>query len=62
MDEPTSALDEATERALLPELEALFRGRTSIVVTHRPALTEHADRVVTLERGRIARIEMKKCS
>ncbi|MFO0683311.1 MAG: ABC transporter ATP-binding protein [Sandaracinus sp.] len=62
LDEPTSALDEATERALLPELEALFRGRTSIVVTHRPALTEHADRVVTLERGRIARIEMKKCS
>ncbi len=62
LDEPTSALDDATEAALLPELDALFEGRTSIVVTHRPRLAAAADRVVTLEGGRIERIEMKKCS
>lgn len=62
LDEPTSALDEATERALLPELGALFEGRTAIVVTHRPALTEGADRVLTLEAGRVIRTDVKKCS
>jgi ABC-type multidrug transport system fused ATPase/permease subunit len=59
LDEPTSALDDATEAAVLPELEALFEGRTSIVVTHRPALAARASRVLTLAAGRIARDEVR---
>ena len=55
LDEPTSALDVDTEAALLPELDALFEGRTAIVVTHRLALARRADRVIVLEHGHIVR-------
>jgi ATP-binding cassette subfamily B protein len=49
LDEPTSALDVATESSIaaaLAELPAM----TIIVITHRPALAEIADRIVTLNR------------
>lgn len=51
LDEPTASLDPATERQLLSTLEAL-RGHTILVVTHRLALAEAADRVlVVADRG-----------
>jgi ATP-binding cassette subfamily B protein len=53
LDEPTSALDAETERKILPELEALFEGRTVLVATHRPLLAERADRVLVIVDGRI---------
>ncbi len=34
-------------------LEALERGRTSIVIAHRLATVQHADRIVVLDRGRV---------
>ncbi|MEO6954024.1 MAG: ABC transporter ATP-binding protein [Polyangia bacterium] len=53
LDEPTSALDIETEAALLPALDALCRGRTSFVVSHRLALVRTLDEVVVLAAGRI---------
>ena len=53
LDEPTSALDPASERALMEGYQAVMRGRTTILVSHRLALARRADRVVVLERGRI---------
>jgi ABC-type bacteriocin/lantibiotic exporter with double-glycine peptidase domain len=53
-DEATSALDEATERVLIGRLRPIVRGRTVVMVTHRPALLALADRAVRLDRGRIA--------
>jgi subfamily B ATP-binding cassette protein MsbA len=35
-------------------LERLMRGRTTVVIAHRLSTIEHADRVVVMERGRIA--------
>lgn len=51
LDEPTSGLDEAAERLVVRALAQLANGRTVIMTTHQPALTELATRVVHLRDG-----------
>ncbi|MFF0725079.1 thiol reductant ABC exporter subunit CydD [Streptomyces sp. NPDC004134] len=52
LDEPTAALDGDTEAAVTAAIARLARGRTVLLVAHRPALLEVADRVVRLGEGR----------
>jgi thiol reductant ABC exporter CydD subunit len=54
LDEPTANLDGATEHDVLVALQRLMRGRSVILVAHRPALVELADRVVELDRSAVA--------
>ncbi|MFF7406900.1 thiol reductant ABC exporter subunit CydD [Streptomyces murinus] len=49
LDEPTAALDGVTEAEVVSAVRRLAVGRTVLVVVHRPALLEVADRVVRLE-------------
>jgi ATP-binding cassette subfamily B protein len=51
LDEPTSALDGETERLVTASLRTALPDATIVVITHRPALAEVADLVVTLEHG-----------
>jgi ATP-binding cassette subfamily B protein len=55
LDEPTSALDADTERLVARNLRQSLRGRTVVVITHRPALAEIADTILHLRDGKIVR-------
>jgi len=51
LDEPTTGLDPATEARLIDDLLAVTRGKTLIMVTHQPRLTDRADQVVSVDGG-----------
>ena len=53
LDEATSALDAESERAVQTAVEALARGRTTLIVAHRLATVKRADRIVVFQEGRI---------
>ena len=54
LDEATSALDTESERLVQDALATLMHGRTTLIVAHRLSTIQHADRIVVMERGRIA--------
>ncbi len=54
LDEATSALDNESERLVQEALQKLMQGRTTLIVAHRLSTIEHADRVVVMDKGRIA--------
>jgi ATP-binding cassette subfamily B protein len=53
MDEATAFMDPSTEATLQRDLERLLTGRTAIVIAHRLATVEAADRILVLRRGRL---------
>ena len=53
LDEATSALDSESEHAVQQGLDALMRGRTSIVIAHRLSTIKGADLIVVLDKGQI---------
>ncbi|HYM02315.1 MAG TPA: type I secretion system permease/ATPase [Stellaceae bacterium] len=52
-DEATSALDYESERIIQENMRKIAQGRTVIVVAHRLSTVRRADRIITIERGRI---------
>jgi len=53
MDEATAFLDPSTEATLQSDLDRLLRDRTAIVIAHRLATVEAADRILVLRQGRL---------
>lgn len=56
LDEATSSLDSESERIVQLALANLMKNRTTLVIAHRLSTVQRADRIVVLDRGRIAEI------
>jgi ATP-binding cassette subfamily B protein len=54
LDEATGALDPATEAQVIAGYQAIMRGRTTLIITHRLELARLADRVIVLDQGRVS--------
>jgi ATP-binding cassette, subfamily C, bacterial LapB len=52
LDEPTSDMDGRTEATVIERLGRVMKGRTLLIVTHRPALLDLVDRLIVMEQGR----------
>ena len=53
MDEPTSAMDAQTEGALIQRLQEEFKGRTLVLITHRPPLLQLVQRIILMDKGKV---------
>ena len=53
LDEATSALDAQSERMVQAALESAMQGRTTLVIAHRLATVQRANRIIVLDHGRL---------
>jgi ATP-binding cassette subfamily B protein len=53
LDEATSSLDAQSEHLVQQAIERLEAGRTTLVIAHRLATVQRADRIVVMDGGRI---------
>ncbi|OWQ34491.1 ABC transporter transmembrane domain-containing protein [Pseudomonas sp. DrBHI1] len=56
LDEATSALDAQSEHLIQQALPLLMAGRTTLVIAHRLATVQHADRIAVIDKGRLAAV------
>ncbi|MCI1821179.1 MAG: ABC transporter ATP-binding protein/permease [Megasphaera sp.] len=56
LDEATSALDTESEKIVQAALDRLMKGRTAVVIAHRLSTVRNADKIVVIDKGRIAEV------
>jgi ATP-binding cassette subfamily C protein LapB len=53
LDEPSSAMDQQAEAGLIERLETELKGRTLLLITHRPQLLKLVQRIILLDKGKV---------
>jgi ABC-type multidrug transport system fused ATPase/permease subunit len=53
LDEATSSIDTHSEALIQKATEKITKGRTSIIIAHRLATIQSADRIVVMDKGRV---------
>ena len=56
LDEPTSSLDVHTEAAILETIQELMKGKTTLMIAHRPSTLRNCNIILVLEEGRVTRM------
>lgn len=56
LDEPTSSLDVHTEAAILETIEDLMKGKTTLMIAHRPSTLRNCNLILELENGRVQKV------
>ncbi len=56
LDEATSALDAQSEHLIQAALPSLMQGRTTLVIAHRLATVQNADRIAVMDQGKLVAI------
>jgi ATP-binding cassette subfamily C protein LapB len=53
LDEPTNSMDFTTERKVIKKLRDATKGKTTIVITHKPSILEIVDRIIVMDKGEV---------
>lgn len=53
LDEATASIDVAKEATIIPVILEFMKGKTTLLITHRPELLKHVDKVIHLDGGRV---------
>ena len=56
LDEPTAALDAESEKKVQEGIKKLIEGKTTIIIAHRFSTVRNADKIVVLDKGRVAEV------
>jgi ATP-binding cassette, subfamily B, bacterial len=56
LDEPTSSLDVQTEAAILETIQELMKGRTTLMIAHRPSTLRNCNMILVLEEGKVIHV------
>ena len=56
LDEATSSLDTESEKKVQTAIEALLQDRTALIIAHRLSTVQNANKIITIEKGRISEI------
>ncbi|MBC2703937.1 type I secretion system permease/ATPase [Desulfobacula sp.] len=60
LDEPTNAMDFNTETQVISNLSRVTKGKTTLIITHKPSILNIVDRILVMDKGRLVMDGPKK--